>query len=279
MSLSIDVELAKYADREVLKQISFQLKDGEILAIIGETGAGKTTLAKVIAGIGSLYGLTYKGHVETDRRISYIPQNILESLDPLFTIEYQMREVKNDISLIKEMLGRVGFDDVDRVLRSYPHNLSGGMQQRVLTAMALLEGEILVADEFTSALDKTTKLQVVELFNELNKTMGITIIFITHDIELLRFKGKLLVMHKGKMVEFGDAESIKNKPEHPYMEHLLTSLPREGMHYTKDRFSEINIDPEAACPFVKICQKSNSICFAEEPPLKKRNERMVRCHF
>jgi oligopeptide/dipeptide ABC transporter ATP-binding protein len=190
-----------------------------------------------------------------------------------------MREIKDDIKVIKENLRRVGFKDVERVLDSYPHNLSGGMKQRVLIAMALLGGEILIADEFTSALDRTTKLQVVELFNELNKKLKTTIIFITHDIELLNYSGFLMVMFKGEIVEYGNVEDLKNSPMHPYMEFLLACLPTDDMHYTKDRFKEITINKDAKCPFVEICKKADKICFDEKPELKEKNGRLIRCHF
>lgn len=279
MGLSVNIEEAFYGQKDVLKNIKFDLNDGDILGIIGETGAGKTTVAKIVSGLYRLYPLNFKGYVKTDKKISYVPQNITESLDPLFRIEYQMKEIKNDLKAIKDSLKRVGFKDVDRVLDSYPHNLSGGMKQRVLIAMALLGGEILIADEFTSALDRTTKLQVVELFNELNKKLKTTIIFITHDIELLNFKGFLMVMFRGEIVEFGDVDEIKNRPLHPYMEFLLACVPTEDMHYTKNRFKEVNINNEAQCPFVDICSKSQDICRLKKPELKNKNGRLVRCHF
>ncbi len=279
MSLSVNIKEAFYGNKKVLNDIAFNLEDGDMLGIIGETGAGKTTVAKIVSGLYRLYPLNFKGFVKTSRKISYIPQNITESLDPLFTIEYQMREIKDDIKQIRDKLTRVGFKGVDRVLKSYPHNLSGGMKQRVLIAMALLEGEILIADEFTSALDRTTKLQVVKLLNELNERLDATIIFITHDIELLDYKGFLMVMFMGEMVEFGDVEEIKSNPIHPYMKSLLKCVPSDNMHYTKNRFKEIIINKKAMCPFVDLCDRADEICYKIKPQLKKNGTRIVRCHF
>lgn len=279
MSLSVNIEKAYYGNKEVLNDISFKLEDGDIFAIIGESGAGKTTVAKIISKAYKFYPLSFKGSIDTDKTVSLIPQNITESLDPLFTIEYQMREIKDDLEFIKDTLLKVGFTDIERVLKSYPHNLSGGMKQRVLTAMALLEGEILIADEFTSALDRTTKLQIVKLFKDLNKKFKTTIIFITHDIELLKINGILMVMFMGEIVEFGMVDDIKKKPLHPYMKFLLGSVPTPDMHYTKDRFSELKINSSACCPFVDICDRSQDICYNKKPELKEKEGRLVRCHF
>ncbi len=279
MNLSVDINKAFYGDTPVLNEIHFELEKGDMLGIIGETGSGKTTLARIIASLNHFYNLRVNGSISTPGKVSYIPQNILESLDPLFTIEYQMKEITEDSARIRDVLKRVGFEDVERILSSYPHNLSGGMQQRALIAMALLDGEVIVADEFTSALDRTTKLQVVKLLNEINANYKATVVFITHDIELLKYQGKLLVMFMGNMVEFGDVDQIKENPFHPYIRALLGSVPKEGMHYSKDRFKEITINKEAACPFVEICEKVRDVCYREKPPLKKVKERIVRCHF
>ncbi len=279
MSLSVNINRAFYGDRAVLGNIRFEVKEGGMLGIIGETGSGKTTLARIISNLQRFYNLHVDGDVKSSGKISYIPQNVTESLDPLFTIEYQMREINDSTEEIRRALERVGFEDVERVLSSYPHNLSGGMQQRVLIAMALLEGKIIVADEFTSALDRTTKRQIVELLKRLNRQYKTTVVFITHDVELLEFEGLLLVMFMGEMVEFGDVERLKREPYHPYIKALLESVPREGMHYSKDRFREITINREAACPFVDICDKADRVCYSEKPPLKKVKERLVRCHF
>ncbi len=279
MSLSVNIKKAYYGNKEVLNDISFKLEDGDIFAIIGETGAGKTTVAKIISKAYKFYPLSFDGEINTNRTVSLIPQNITESLDPLFRIEYQMREIKDDLNLIKDTLLKVGFTDVERILRSYPHNLSGGMKQRVLTAMALLDGEILIADEFTSALDRTTKLQIVELFKDLNKKYNTTIIFITHDIELLKIEGTLMVMFMGEIMELGRINDIKNNPLHPYMKFLLGSVPSPDMHYTKDRFRELKINKNAKCPFVDICDKAQHICYDKKPILKEKKGRLVRCHF
>ncbi len=279
MSLSVNIKKAFYGNKYVLNDINFSLEDNSILAIVGETGAGKTTVAKIVSGMYKFYPLHFDGEVETDKSISFIPQNISEALDPLFTIKTQMLEITKDEELIKKTLQSVGFFDVERILESYPHNLSGGMVQRVLIAMALLKGDILIADEFTSALDRTTKFQIVELFKDLNKRLKKTVIFITHDMELLIFDGLIAVMYMGEIVEFGNVSDIKNNPYHPYTKFLLNSIPKDDMKYTKDRFDEISINKNAKCPFVDICDYVQDVCYKEKPLMKQKGAGFVRCHF
>jgi peptide/nickel transport system ATP-binding protein len=279
MSLLVNIQSAFYQNKQILSDISFKLQDGGMLAIVGESGAGKTTVAKIVSGLYKQYNLKFDGYVKTDKKIAFIPQNISDALDPLFSIEYQMREIKNNLNDIRNSLNKVGFDDIDRVLKSYPHNLSGGMRQRVLIAMALLDGDIIIADEFTSALDRTTKLQIVELFRELNKKFNTTIIFITHDIELLDFEGEILVMFMGELVEYGASKMLIESPYHPYMRFLRDCVPQEGMHYRKNRFQEIEIDQDAKCPFVAICDRAKNICYDKKPQINNKKERLIRCHF
>ena len=279
MICSIDIKEAFYGERKVLENISFTLDEGDVLAIVGESGAGKTTLGRIISGLHQFYPLKFYGKIELNTTVDVVPQNITDSLDPIFTIKEQMLEIDNDLDRIANTLRVVGLGDVEEVLRSYPHNLSGGMKQRVLIAMALLRARLLLADEFTSALDMITKLKVVNLLKRLNREKGISIIFITHDMELLNFEGEMIVMFDGKVLEKGKIDDIKVSPLHPYTHFLLSSTPKLDMHYKKDRFEEININREFACPFVESCGKAEEICKREKPELRESSGRWVRCHF
>ncbi|AEA33730.1 oligopeptide/dipeptide ABC transporter ATP-binding protein [Hippea maritima] len=279
MICDVEINSAFYGNHQVLEDIRFNLNKGDILAIVGESGTGKTTLARIISGLYRFYGLKFDGKVDIDGKIDVVPQNITDSLDPLFSIESQLREIKDDLDSIKKILAKVGFVDVERILKSYPHNLSGGMKQRVLIAMALLNADIVMADEFTSALDTITKLKIVELLKKLNENENITIIFITHDMELLEFDGDIIVMFGGRIVEKGKILDVKSNPLHPYTRFLINATPRLNMHYSKDRFNQIEIDKDAACPFIKTCSKAKEICRNKKPPLKEVKGRFVRCHF
>ncbi len=279
MICSVKIEEAFYGERKVLEDIDFKVDEGGILAIVGESGAGKTTLGRIISGLYRFYPLRYSGTIELNATVDVIPQNITDSLDPIFTIKEQMLEIDSNLERIKNTLEIVGLDNVNEILCSYPHNLSGGMKQRVLTAMALLRAHLLLADEFTSALDMITKLKVVGLLKKLNREKGVSIIFITHDMELLDFEGDMIVMFDGKVLEKGRIEEVKALPLHPYTHFLINSTPKLDMHYTRQRFEEINIDRKFACPFVESCEKAGEICKKEKPGLKQIGGRWVRCHF
>jgi len=279
MICSVNIEEAFYGERKVLENISFEVAEGGVLAIVGESGAGKTTLGRIISGLYRFYPLKYSGFVQLNSTVDVIPQNITDSLDPIFTVKEQMLEIDNDLERVKNTLKVVGLGAPEEILRSYPHNLSGGMKQRVLIAMALLRARLLLADEFTSALDMITKLKVVNLLKKLNSEKGIAIIFITHDMELLNFDGEMIVMFDGKVLEKGSIGDIKAFPLHPYTHFLLSSTPKLDMHYKNDSFEQISINRELACPFVESCENAREICKREKPQLKEINGRWVRCHF
>ncbi len=279
MICKVNIEKAFYNKKQVLSDISFEVKKGGILAIVGESGAGKTTLGRLISGLYRFYPLTYKGYIKAEATVDVVPQNITDSLDPVFTIENQMLEIENNVSLIKETLTTVGFPNPDEILKAYPHNLSGGMRQRVLIAMALLRAEIILADEFTSALDMITKIRVVKLLKKLNSQKNITIIFITHDMELLDFDGEIMVLFDGKVLEKGPIGLVRSSPLHPYTHFLMNASPKLGMNYLSYRFEEIEIDRDFACPFFRSCPLSKEVCKSKEPSLKVKNNRWIRCHF
>ncbi len=279
MACKVAIEEAYYGDKKVLEDIHFDVEKGGVLAVVGESGAGKTTLARLISGMWQFYPLTFKGSIATDEEIGFIPQNITDSLDPLFKIKDQLLEIENDLDKIKETLRKVGFEDIEHVLNSYPHNLSGGMRQRVLIAAALLKSKMILADEFTSALDSMTKLKVVSLLKELNKKDKITLMFITHDVDMLSFEGKMVVLFDGRIIEMGKIDEIKRDPYHPYTRFLFNSVPSFDVHYSSFRFKELKVNKEYACPFYLSCPAAFDKCKTVNPPLKERDGRFVRCHF
>jgi len=279
MSLEVNIKSAFYNSKSVLQNINFKVENGSILAIVGESGAGKTTIAKIISGLYKFSNLRFDGFVKSDDEIGFIPQNVAESLDPLFTIKSQMMEIENDINSIKENLSKVGFKDVEKILISYPHNLSGGERQRVLIAMALLKSRTIIADEFTSALDVNTQNLIINLLKKMNKESSISIIFITHNIDMLVFNGNMLVLFGGKVMEYGDINEIKSNPYHPYTDFLINSSIHFGMHYKNNKLAELSIKESQGCKFVGICKKAKDICYSEEPGLKNVNGRIVSCHF
>jgi len=238
---------------EIVRGVSFRIQQGRTLAILGESGSGKSVTARSVLG---LYGkrATITGSVrvagqeligESESRlaalrgstISFVPQDPNGSLDPLRRVRSQLKEmIKRGSpgsgrafvsSRVIELLNLVGIRDPERVAHSYPHELSGGMRQRIAIALAVsLDPKVLIADEPTTALDPTVQKQILALFNDLQSRMGTAMIFVTHDVDVARtIADDVAVMFAGKFVEFGEAESVLTTPSHPYTRALLAAVP------------------------------------------------------
>ena len=244
----------------LLKDVSFTLTQGEILGILGESGSGKSLTSLAILGLlpsgleivkGAIYfqgrNLLELSSEEWESirgwKISIILQDPLTSLNPLLTIGEQIVEglevhlgLKGRSAWDKavELLSEVGIPEPEFRMKSYPHQLSGGMRQRAMIAIALAcNPMVLIADEPTTALDPTLQLQVLDLLKELNKKRGLSIIFITHDLGVMRYiADRVVVYYKGEVVEIGESEKIFTEPSHPYTLSLLFSYPRGPKVYS-----------------------------------------------
>ncbi|MCD6132930.1 MAG: ABC transporter ATP-binding protein [Deltaproteobacteria bacterium] len=280
---------AYYGEKAVLHHIDLSIKEREILNIIGESGAGKSTLAHIMVGLHRVYGLEVKGIIEVRKQVALVPQNVGESLDPVFTIYKQMREIPalrkfsegEAKRKIEESLIAVGLEDTQRILKTYPHSLSGGMKQRILIAMAIAMGsKLIVADEPTSSLDVTVSAQVLRLLKNINKN-GVALILITHDFNVVKLmQGRVIVMHKGMIVEEGNAEEVMDDPLHPYTAYLLNAIPKKDMHYRRTHLQVKEISPAVkGCPYQSICEKVKKRCTEELPPLEVVGMRKVRCFY
>ncbi len=237
-----------------LNDVSIQLKEGEVLGIVGESGSGKSVTAYSLMGLtahpGKLLGgeLHFNGHqIEkmTDKEmrtirgneISIIFQDPMTSLNPVYTIGNQITEVirlhtdkdsKQAKARARELLELVGINEPDKRLKQYPHELSGGMRQRVMIAIALAcEPKLLIADEPTTALDVTIQAQILELMMELKDKLGMAIIMITHDLGVVASMcERIAVMYAGRIVEYGTTDDIFYNPRHQYTKGLIRSIPR-----------------------------------------------------
>ncbi len=251
---------------EAVRGISFTLKDGKVLAIVGESGSGKSVTALSLTRLlPEPPTCTVSGEVELmgknllaiskkeirqvrGKEIAYIFQEPSTSLNPVFSIGYQIAEaiklhlpeVKNIQERVVDSLRRVGIRDPEKRYKDYPHQLSGGMQQRVMIAMALAcEPRILVADEPTTALDVTIQKQIMDLLKELKENLGMSIILITHNFGIIAdFADDVIVMFRGKIVESGSVGSVLNNPQHPYTKALLACIPQIGKE--QDRLTTID---------------------------------------
>lgn len=236
--------------------ISFSLEQGRTLAVVGESGSGKSVTAMSltrllppppvcqISGSIRLHGqdiLTMsprKLRAVRGKEIAYVFQEPSTSLNPVFRIGYQIAEAiklhvpeeKNVEARVVESLRRVGIVNPEQRVRAYPHELSGGMQQRVMIAMALAcEPSLLVADEPTTALDVTIQKQIIDLLKELRQKSKMSILLITHNFGIISdFADEVLVMFRGKIVERGTTEEVLRNPQHPYTQALIDCIPRLG---------------------------------------------------
>lgn len=280
--------------------VDFNLSDGESIGIAGESACGKSTLGLSI--VRMLLGGKANGKIILDdtsildisesdftrkfrwKKISMIFQGAMNSLDPVFTIREQFVEVLNQHNFagnfddaILNALHSVSLDDV--ILKKYPHELSGGMKQRVIIAMALLlEPKFVIADEPTTALDVLIQAQIINLLKKLKKE-GMSIMLITHDLAVLsEIADKIGIMYGGQMVEFGSSYEIYKNPKHPYTQGLLESIPTLKGNipkYIKGNPPSL-LEPATQCRFIERCPLAIDKC-KMVPPKFKTDTGYVRC--
>jgi oligopeptide transport system ATP-binding protein len=280
--------------------ISFDLRRGEFLGVVGESGSGKSvTMMSLLRLIPMPPGEIVSGEATFDGedllsmdlddlrdirggRIGFIFQGPMTSLNPVLTVGYQIMEslrLHTELSekqrkpRAEELLALVGIPDPRARLDNFPHELSGGMRQRVMIAMALAcDPEILIADEPTTALDVTIQAQIIEIVRDLREKLGTAVIWITHDLGVVAgLADRVLVMYGGEIVEEAPVAELYANPQHPYTEGLLGSLPRldqKGMELVNIKGQPPNLyEPLAFCPFAPRCPYVYDKCWAENPPL------------
>lgn len=277
-----------------LNDINLSFKTGKIHAIAGESGCGKSVLINTILQLLPKNGIVKSGEIlfnnenllnlkDKDirkirgKKIALIPQDPFMSLNPLYTIENQLLEVKNDIIVIKKCLEEVRIKNIDNVLKSYPHELSGGMKQRIIIAMALISGaDLILADEPTTALDVTVSNTILDLLVEL-KNKGKTIILITHDLSIVsNYSDTTTIMYLGDVVEKNKSNELFKNPLHPYTKALLAALPTKKGKKLENIKGQISPITEIiqGCKFHPRCNYKMEICTKEKPQLKE----CVSCH-
>ncbi|MEC2055411.1 ABC transporter ATP-binding protein [Peribacillus psychrosaccharolyticus] len=294
----------------VVNSIDFHVSPGEVLGVVGESGCGKSVTSLSIMGLvdartGKVEGeILFKGDNLADasekkmrkirgNEIAMIFQEPMTSLNPVFTIGQQLTESlrvhrkwgkKQAAVRAVEMLKLVGLGRAEELLKQYPHQLSGGMRQRVMIAMAMIcEPELLIADEPTTALDVTIQAQILELMKDLNKKTDTAILMITHDLGVVaEMCQRVIVMYAGRIVEEGDVRSVFQNPLHPYTVGLIQSIP--DMRVKKDRLYSIpgNVPKPGSqnlgCQFAPRCAHAMSRCISETPALTNHeNGQKVRC--
>jgi peptide/nickel transport system ATP-binding protein len=280
--------------------VNLHVTDGEVLAIVGESGCGKSVTAMSLAGLLPR-SATVDGSVRLDgveligadkrtlrsirgREVAYIFQEPMTSLNPVFTVGYQIGEVlRVHIGLSKqaarkravELLKLVGISSAERRVDDYPHQLSGGMRQRVMIAMAVAcDPKVLIADEPTTALDVTIQAGILDVLRALRERLGTSVVLITHDLGVVAdLADRVAVMYAGRVVETAEVHELFEKPQHPYTAGLLGASPSAGRHAGTDRLNEIPglvpvlAEQPDACTFADRCPRAIDICTTKQPAL------------
>jgi len=304
-----DMPWTKRKKLQAVNGVSFELKSGETLGIVGESGCGKSTLARAIismvpAETGRVlwFGKDLLALQKTEMRkhrkeIQMIFQDPLASLNPRMTIgeiiaeplkTHYPKTSKADIKArVEDVMNKVGL--LENLINRYPHEFSGGQCQRIGIARALiLKPKLIICDEPVSALDVSIQAQVINLLMDLQKEMDLTLIFIAHDLSIVKhISTKIMVLYMGNMVELANSEDIYNHPRHPYTQALISAVPIPDPKIEKNKDLILiegdlpsPINPPSGCVFRTRCKKAQDICSQEKPELKEAaSSHEVACHF
>ncbi len=298
---------------EAVAGVSLAIPEGGILALVGETGSGKTTLGKLVAGLyrptrgrvlfrgQDLWTMDRRAFLEYRRAVQLVHQDAFAALNPVRTIYQSLQAPLTRHRIVQngreareraaELLEQVGLTPPELFLDKYPHQLSGGQRQRVLLARALtVQPRLIVADEPVSMIDVSLRLSILQLLRELNRRLGIAILYITHDLATARYlaeEGQLAVMYLGKIVEHGAFHKVLENPRHPYLQALLSAVPvpdpRVARAIHPMTLQEMDPPdprrPPSGCRFHPRCPYVQPICREIPPALEGPADHQVACHF
>ncbi|MET9828349.1 ABC transporter ATP-binding protein [Streptomyces sp. NPDC006385] len=283
---------------EAVRGLSFDVLPREVLAIVGESGAGKSLTARALLGMLPRDATT-SGTIRPDlaahrgRRISLVPQDALSALSPVHPVGDQLAAAVRSVAGVSRKqardravaaLDRVGIPDAARKARAYPHEYSGGMRQRAVIAMATInEPDVVVADEPTTALDEEHRDQVLRVLAEQREAVGAALVLVTHDMDVVRgHADRVLVMYAGRLSELGPAHEVLGRPRAPYTAGLLASLPQHAP--PGRRLPALRGTPPApgslppGCSFAPRCPLAADPCRGPEPEPQEVEGRLVACH-
>ena len=294
--------------RQAIHNVSFSLKRGETLALVGESGCGKTISTMSILQLLPENAVIQSGEIIFNgenllklnqkqmqqirgKKIALIPQDPMTSLNPLYTIGNQLLEIielhqglkgKEAFDVAVQALERVKIPDAADKMKAYPHEFSGGMKQRVIIAMALAcKAELIIADEPTTALDVTVQAQIMEILRDIKAKYNLSLILITHDLGIVAENAdKIAVMYAGRIVEYAGVKELFQSPKHPYTKALLNVI----LDINTDRVETIDGQPPSitddikGCPFHPRCSYCMEICTKIDPALRNVEDSMAACH-
>jgi len=296
---------------KALDGMSLEVYKGQAVGLVGESGSGKSVTAQSVLRIVPRPGRIVEGSIKFEdeelltkkedemrklrgRKMAIVFQDPTTSLNPLYTVEKQLTDIlvlhrdlsREDASKqALHLLDRVGIQDPERRLKTYPHELSGGMKQRIAIARALAcDPVLLFADEPTTNLDVTIQAQVLELLKQLQKELNMTMVMITHDMGIIAdMTERVTVLYAGKVMEVADTPTLFKLPKHPYTEALLKAVPSvkqtRALEVIPGNIPNL-IEPPTGCVFHPRCKYAKDICVKKEPELEKVSEgHDVACHF
>ncbi|MFF5973833.1 ABC transporter ATP-binding protein [Streptomyces sp. NPDC012769] len=299
--LRVDGLRIGFADGEAVRGVSFELWAGEVLALVGESGAGKSLTARALLGMlprgADVHGrVLLRGRAVTSadlgRSLAWIPQDAMSALSPVHRVEDQLAfavravaRVRRTEALAVARRALAGVGLTADAAAAFPHALSGGMRQRAVIAMALVNGpELVVADEPTTALDPERQEQVLALLRERCAAAGAALLLVSHDLEAVRrHADRVAVTYAGRIVEAGSAELVLGRPVAPYTRGLLASLPTAGLPH-RSRLPVLAGGPPApgaaaaGCAFAPRCPHAGDLCRGTEPTARPVDGRTVACH-
>lgn len=310
--LEIDELRISFATRagvvQALEGVTLAVDKGECVGLVGETGCGKSATARAVLGFIEAPGFHVSGEIRLNgadvmqmrsrdlrrirgREVAYVFQEAKRALDPTATVGAHLREAiglgrglrgAQAQALAVSLLSRVGLPDPERLLKAWPHELSGGMAQRVMIALALAgEAGLIIADEPTSALDVSIQAQILELLGDLRRQTGSAVLLITHDLGVAAENcDRIAVMYAGRVVEEGPATEIFARPQHPYTRKLLQAYPGANTRELQPIPGSLPdlITPPTGCRFSNRCDRCTALCETRPPEIPALHGGRVACH-
>ncbi|MEW6262605.1 MAG: ABC transporter ATP-binding protein [Thermodesulfobacteriota bacterium] len=292
---------------KAVDDVSFHITRGEILGLLGESGSGKSTVARLLVGLEkpdsgevwiagrNIVPLEGREKKKIYRRVQMIFQDPYESINPRFKVQetvvaplkvQKLAPRPERLERVGQALRKAGLKRVEEYLYKYPHELSGGERQRLSIARALVvEPQLLVADEPVSMLDVSVKAGILNLLKQLSQDLGLTILYISHDLSTVKYLcDRAIIMYKGRLVEAGPAEEVIDNPLHPYAQALRAAIPvpdarKKRPRPVADGFEDNPEAPARGCRYRPECPRAGSICDLVDPELKPVSEnRLAACH-